>query len=90
MSLIENPDFDFKITWGKQDTELKLFPAMKVSTAINAGTCTTAMRARPDTHSLIHRCECGWERCIPSQTLASSLENLSLTLSPHRDPDLSR
>jgi len=30
VSLIENPDFDFKITWGKQDTELKLFPAMKV------------------------------------------------------------
>ena len=34
VSLIENPDFDFKITWGKQDTELKLFPAMKVRVSL--------------------------------------------------------
>ncbi len=31
VSLIENPNFDFTITWGKDDHPLKLFPAMKVS-----------------------------------------------------------
>ena len=31
VSLIENPNFDFTITYGSGDHELKLFPAMKVS-----------------------------------------------------------